>query len=137
MRSMGHPLYKYTPRSEDSRRKQRETMRRRLGIPEGHTRIYGQNVPGEYAQDLKPYAAEMARLSGSDSAKDFMKKAAEAGWEIDLPQLTTPRSPTDWELMDELMSEHMTKEEVAQFAGLKNSYFRERVKIRKRLGNRK
>lgn len=70
---MGHPYYVYTPRSAESIAKQRASMLRRLGIPDGFRRVYGVHVPEQIAPELRKYAADIARRHGFNAAHDFVR----------------------------------------------------------------
>lgn len=98
MRSMGDPLYVYTPWSEERREKMSKLHKRRLGIPDGHIRLYGIHIPEDEGRRLAKHAQNVARLNGYDAAVEFIKS--------DKP---------DWELVEELIAEQMTLKEVADF----------------------
>lgn len=82
MRSMGHPHFEYRPWPQERRAKLSAIHRSRLGIPDGHARVYGVHVPLECADALRPYAGDLARLRGYDAAHQFMKNAAHRRWAV-------------------------------------------------------
>lgn len=69
---MGHPDYVYTPRTMASRERQRASMLRRLGIPDGYRRVYGHFVPMDRAAGIRERAAKLAKLRGFGFASDFV-----------------------------------------------------------------
>ena len=53
MRSMGDPLYVYKPQSKKTKRQRSRAARKRLGIPWGHHRVYGVDVPVKFVKAVK------------------------------------------------------------------------------------
>ena len=221
MRPMIHPLYVYREQSDDHRQKLSDAHRKRLGIPEGHARVYGVHVPFEFVGRVRPYATELARLRGYEAAQAFVKRseangwgvpsgrltpenkgprpqhvrehmrrmfheakgaapghfklfgvdapierwddiapyairmaslklygrdaaiewllsASEQGWQIEMPPLRKAIGGrfggTDWALVDELVAEGATREEVAEYLGVSLAYLRSKMGVRKREG---
>jgi hypothetical protein len=69
---MGAPDYVYTPRTPESIAKQRASLMRRLGIPDGFRRVYGVHVAEAIAPELRKYAADIARRHGFSAAHHFV-----------------------------------------------------------------
>jgi hypothetical protein len=83
VKPMGHADYQYQPRSEKSRAKQSVTVRKRLGIPPGHRRVYGVHVPEAIAEKIRPLATEIAGKQGFEAAKAFVAEAEANDWKYD------------------------------------------------------
>lgn len=137
MKSMGHPDYVYTPRPSEVRAKMSRAHRSRLGIPDGHVRVYGVFVPEKQASTIRPYATEMSRLFGYERAHQWVASAASSAWLVDMPRLTDEKKLIDWELVGELLSESMTLEEVAAFINSPLYYVEEKTKKFRRISKRR
>jgi hypothetical protein len=79
--------YGYERRShtDAAREKMSAAHRKRLGIPDGYCRVYGELVSTERAEPLRTYARDIARLRGYDAARDFVIAAAKSNLPIERP----------------------------------------------------
>lgn len=117
MRSMGSPDYVYTPWSDSRRAKMAAIHRRRLGIPDGCSRLYGIHVPTEFANDIRDDAAWIANEIGWDAAQDFIRKVADI----------------DWSLVEELYQEHTSYRQLAELCGVPSWYVEKRTRHLRRI----
>lgn len=115
-RAMDHPLYVYTPRSPEVKRRLSMAHRRRLGIPDGHRQVCGVHVPDDKVEPLGRYARWVAAHHGFDEARKFLEIARDNGWLAENPN---PVQRADWALGLELLEECTTPEEIAEFFGVK------------------
>jgi len=91
------------------------------GIPLGCHRIWGVDIPNEFADKMRDYAGIIARLMGSEKATSFLVSAMADDWDVDRPTFTQ-RETRDWSLYRELIAEGMSREEVAKFANVSEWY---------------
>ena len=91
MRPMSHPDYRYTPHSEERRKRASEAARERLGIPAGHHRICGYDVPDDVLRLVKIEAAQ-GRRQGVEVA----------------------RAHVEWMLSDQLIGNPEIRSQIAQ-----------------------
>lgn len=117
---MGHPLYVYTPRSPKVIARQRAALMRRLGIPDGHRRVYGVFVPEEHWQPLQYRATFISKRRGYDSAREFVLSCEAAGWEYEYIPPAPPKGGrnehwADWKLAKALHEEGVSVQEIADF----------------------
>lgn len=80
MYAMNDPRYKYRPHSPERRAALSRTQRTRLGIPPGHSRVYGVDVPDEHVETIRERAATIARKQSYAEAQKYVLRAQENGW---------------------------------------------------------
>lgn len=121
MRSMGHPNYVYRPLSEEGRAKLREAHRKRLGNRKGYYCVYGVQVPEQFKERIRSYAAIVSSFRDYQTAAEFVKDAQKANWEVPRPNYSA-WDERDWQLYRELIGEGMSRSDVAKYAGVVEWY---------------
>jgi hypothetical protein len=121
MRSMGHPDYKYTPVSAEKRARMSAAHKRRLGIPEGHSRLYGMHVPVADANAVRSDATWLANKEGWEAAQALIRRAREV----------------DWDLIGEMLLEGTTLAEIGEFFGMPEWFVERQTKRFRRINRRR
>lgn len=150
---MGGPGYVYTPMSDAEKLKRSIAMKRRLGIPPDHVRVYGVHFRAEERDPLKYYARWMAKKRGWDAAHAFVSRVAKDGLFKPVPARGRPhtaetraalseysraqwqtraRKPIEWILVEALIAEGAADFEVADFLGVTVSYLQQMLRKRQR-----
>ena len=88
-------VHEYRPQTAEHRAKLSAAQRQRLGLPEGHRRVYGVHVPETVAEKLRPLATEVAAKKGYDAAHDFVAEAEANGWRHDASKVPV-KSGNTW-----------------------------------------
>lgn len=120
MYSMGDPRYAYRSRSPASIAKQRASMLRTLGIPEGHRRVYGVFVPEGLWQPLQYRASFISKRRGYGSAREFVLSCRDSGWVYEYIPPAPPKGGrnenwADWKLAKALYEEGVSVQEIADY----------------------
>lgn len=123
---MCHPDYVYRPWGNQRRAEASARSKKRLGIPADCRRIYGVHVPIEQADRILKFALIVARLKGNEQAHEFVKEAKDENWNVEMPMLSA-WGQRDWQLYRDLIAEGMSREEVAEFAGVVEWYLNKGV----------
>jgi hypothetical protein len=87
MKSIGSPGWVYRPLSEKRKAKMRDANLFRLGIPKGHHRLYGVNVPDAIHPAIRPIVHSVRQCEGIRAARRMAKTLVEHPELLDYPDL--------------------------------------------------